>query len=115
MAVEQLYAQLADEVGLALRDPAPRKLVVVHLMGAHPHYRVRHPDGANPFAGIDDAFERGRGAWMYLSDHGQEVGHELDRAGHSATTAAGYRIPALLWRSEGLPPQLGAQVASFTR
>ena len=41
-----------------------------------------------------------RAAWMYLSDHGQEVGHELDRAGHSATTAAGYRIPALIWRSE---------------
>jgi len=26
-------------------------------------------------------------AWMYLSDHGQEVGHVSDRAGHSPTTA----------------------------
>ena len=51
----------------------------------------------------------GRGAWLYLADHGQEVGHELDRVGHSASTAAGYRIPALVWRSEGLPSQVAEQ------
>ncbi|MBL0092885.1 MAG: phosphoethanolamine transferase [Piscinibacter sp.] len=171
MAVEQQYAQLADraatinrrpgrsgdtldgelidEVGIAARDPAPRKLIVVHLMGAHPHYRLRRPAGANPFAGVQDDVEQslrragrsawtrearreydaalryhdgvlsdlfgqlrdslgvgGRGAWLYLADHGQEVGHELDRVGHSASTAAGYRIPALVWRSEGLPSQV---------
>lgn len=140
---ETLDGELLDEVGRALADPSPRKLLVVHLMGAHPHYELRHPPGANPFAGADDAVERQlqaagrsawtrearqaydaavlyhdgvlsgllkslregagsgtRAAWMYLSDHGQEVGHELDRAGHSASTAAGYRIPALVWRSE---------------
>lgn len=140
---ETLDGELLDEVGRALADPSPRKLVVVHLMGAHPHYELRYPPGANPFAGVDDAVDRQlqaagrsawtrearqaydaavlyhdsvlsgllkslregagsgkRAAWMYLSDHGQEVGHELDRAGHSATTASGYRIPALIWRSE---------------
>lgn len=140
---DMLDGELLDEVERALRDPAPRKLVVVHLMGAHPHYQLRHPAGANPFAGIDDAVEQamrqagrsgwtreerqeydaallyhdavlsdllgllrghvdpaGRGAWMYLSDHGQEVGHEVDRTGHSAVTAAGYRIPAMIWRSD---------------
>jgi heptose-I-phosphate ethanolaminephosphotransferase len=140
---DMLDGELLDEVERAMRDPAPRKLVVVHLMGAHPHYQLRHPAGANPFAGIDDAVEQamrqagrsgwtreerqeydaallyhdavlsdlldllrghldpaGRGAWMYLSDHGQEVGHEVDRSGHSATTAAGYRIPAMVWRSD---------------
>ncbi len=140
---DMLDGELLDEVERALRDPAPRKLVVVHLMGAHPHYKLRHPAGVNPFAGIDDAVEQamrqagrsgwtreerqeydaallyhdavlsdllgllrghvdpaGRGAWMYLSDHGQEVGHEVDRSGHSATTAAGYRIPAMVWRSD---------------
>lgn len=140
---DMLDGELLDEVERALRDPAPRKFVVVHLMGAHPHYKLRHPAGANPFAGIDDAVEQamrqagrsgwtreerqeydaallyhdavlsdllglvrghldpaGRGAWMYLSDHGQEVGHEVDRSGHSAGTAAGYRIPALVWRSD---------------
>lgn len=140
---DTLDGELLDEVGRALADPSPRKLLVVHLMGAHPHYALRCPPGANPFNGVDDAVDRqlqaagrsawtraarsdydaavryhdsvlsdllgslreaaprdGRAAWMYLSDHGQEVGHEVDRAGHSATTAAGYRIPALIWRSE---------------
>lgn len=140
---DTLDGELLDEVGRAMADPSPRKLLVVHLMGAHPHYGLRRPPGANPFEGRDDAVERqlreagrsawtrgarndydaalryhdtvlsdllkslrdgapagSRAAWLYLSDHGQEVGHELDRAGHSATTAAGYRIPALIWRSE---------------
>ncbi len=140
---ETLDGELLDEVGRALADPTPRKLLVVHLMGAHPHYALRCPPGANPFEDADDAVDRqlqaagrsawtrearqqydaalryhdsvlsdllqslrgaappdGRAAWLYLSDHGQEVGHEVDRAGHSATTAAGYRIPALIWRSE---------------
>ena len=38
-------------------------------------------------------------AWMFLSDHGQEVGHAHDHAGHSHCTAVGYRIPALIWRN----------------
>jgi len=46
-------------------------------------------------AGADDAYR----AWIYLSDHGQEVGHVSDRAGHSPNTASGYRIPAVIWRS----------------
>src|SRR5256885_9979879 len=32
-------------------------------------------------------------AWMYLSDHGQEVGHLLNKVGHSPSTESGYRIP----------------------
>lgn len=43
-------------------------------------------------------------AWMYLSDHGQEVGHVSDRAGHSPSTASGYRIPALIWRNRDALP-----------
>lgn len=138
-----LDEDLLDEVEQALSDPAPRKLVVVHLLGAHPHYRLRMPPGEHPFDdddgdAVDSAMARdgraawvrefrrdydsaihyhdrivartlrltrdhlpagGRGAWMFLSDHGQEVGHSLDHAGHSPGTASGYRIPALLWRS----------------
>lgn len=140
-----LDGELLDNVQEAFADPAPRKLIVVHLMGAHPHYRLRFPEGANPFDDKVDAVESdlqeegrpawlrrsrheydsallyhdfvlsellqmtrdaarheggapGRTAWMYLSDHGQEVGHESDRAGHSPATASGYRIPALIWR-----------------
>ena len=174
MAVEQTHAGLANELRLinrtpgrssaspdsevlqplrsALADPHPRKLVVVHLMGAHPHYNLRYPEGRNPFEGHADAVERhlkGQGrpawlrqlrneydaavlhhdtlvselldltrasgasggyrAWMFLSDHGQEVAHERDHAGHSPGTAAGYRIPALIWHnqpSRALPADL---------
>lgn len=138
-----LDGELLDEVEQALADPSPRKLVVVHLLGAHPHYRLRMPPGEHPFDAGGDAVDaamtrdgraawvrefrqdydaairyhdrivaetlrmtrrhlaaNGHAAWMFLSDHGQEVGHTLDHAGHSPGTASGYRIPALLWRSD---------------
>ncbi|SDP68829.1 heptose-I-phosphate ethanolaminephosphotransferase [Rhodoferax sp. OV413] len=144
-ASASLDSELLDCVQEALQDPAERKLVVVHLMGAHPHYSLRFPDGANPFQGSKDGVETdliqaGRSAWvrkfrreydaavlyhdsivaellqmtrdtgapqtyrawMYLSDHGQEVGHVNDYAGHSPSTPAGYRIPAIIWRNQ--PP-----------
>ena len=53
-------------------------------------------------------------AWMYLSDHGQEVGHGGNHAGHSPATASGYRIPAVVWRNQtpaGYPE--GAQNRAF--
>ncbi|WP_422013522.1 sulfatase-like hydrolase/transferase [Roseateles sp.] len=164
VAIEQQHARLADSLEMinrepgrstamldgelldclkeALIDPAPRKLIIVHLLGAHPHYRLRAPADFTPFAEETDGVERdmmrrgkpawlraarrsydtairyhdsvvaetlrlsrhhtpggGHASWMFLSDHGQEVGHERVFAGHSPSTAAGYRIPALLWRS----------------
>jgi heptose-I-phosphate ethanolaminephosphotransferase len=163
VTIDQEHAQLADHVHMfnrmpgrnsttldevvlpqfeaALAAPQKRKFIVVHLMGAHPHYTKRFPAGANPFDDTHDSVDRqiaemGRSPWtayfreeydaailyhddvvtrimemtarlpddgyqsvLYLSDHGQEVGHEVDRAGHSRTTAAGYRIPAIIWES----------------
>lgn len=173
VAIENLHVKLADEVRLvnrvpgrasaspdsavlepmrlAMDDPSPRKLVVIHLIGAHPHYRLRFPAQDHPFdRGADavdaamiaqgrprwvrelrqdydaalfhhdavvsalldmtreDGKEAGRDegyrAWMYLSDHGQEVGHSINHAGHSQSTAAGYRIPALIWQSQPRQP-----------
>ena len=34
---------------------------------------------------------------LYLSDHGQEVGHQRDFAGHSQQDASGYTVPMLWW------------------
>ncbi|MDM0030032.1 phosphoethanolamine transferase [Variovorax saccharolyticus] len=169
VAIEQQHARLADVVDIvnrtpgragasldgelldcvreALEDPAERKLIVVHLMGAHPHYVLRFPAGANPFddqvddveAGLEksgrSAWVRrfrqeydaallyhdsvvsetlqlvrtigradGYRAWMYLSDHGQEVGHGSNHAGHSPSTASGYRIPTVIWRNSAAEP-----------
>lgn len=143
-----LDGELLDCVQEALEDPAERKLIVVHLMGAHPHYSLRFPEGANPFDDhIDDVEEEleksgrsmwvrkfrqeydaallyhdfvvaetlqltrkigradGYKAWLYLSDHGQEVGHGGNHAGHSPSTASGYRIPTVIWRNSQSTPQ----------
>jgi heptose-I-phosphate ethanolaminephosphotransferase len=175
LAIEQQHARFADVVDMVNRTPgrasasldgeildcvqealqdtgAERKLIVVHLMGAHPHYSLRFPADANPFDDNIDAVEsslvkEGRSpwvrrfrqeydaallyhdfvvsellqqtraadkpgaytAWMYLSDHGQEVGHGSDRAGHSPATASGYRIPAIVWRNRQPLPAEAAQ------
>lgn len=165
LAIEQEHARLADDVRIlnnmpgrasraldgqvlpatraALSDPAPRKLIVVHMLGLHPHYRMRHPDGLTPYAHAADRVDArlrsegrpawlrelrndydsavhyhdstvaatldlsrqasGRQTWVFLSDHGQEVGHTANRAGHSATTPDGYRIPLMLWSSFDSP------------
>lgn len=169
IAIDQQHAQLADSVEMinrqpgrgsnsldsdlldcleeALAAPSPRKLIVVHLLGAHPDYSRRVPPGPRRYDAGNDAVEatmiragrplwlremrqnydaaihyhdsvvaktarltrqhapaHGQAAWMFLSDHGQEVGHHVNRAGHSAATEAGYRIPALVWRSSGSYP-----------
>lgn len=172
--IDEMHAALADEkhmlsrqpgritssldeivlpsVRAALAHPASRKLVVVHLLGGHPHYSYRYPDDQNPFLTTEDSTDaklreskrspwvrhlrehydsallyhdrvlselldltinvpdqKGYRAWFFLSDHGQEVGHEVNRAGHSASTAAGFRIPAIVWQSEPRH-ELGATV-----
>ncbi len=127
----------ALEAALQHGSPTSRKLIVVHLLGAHPHYRLRHPPGHAPFRNtrdevvkqlqkngrslrtcelrndydsalhfhdhvVDQTLEltrrHGKNAgWIFLSDHGQEVGSVSDHAGHSASSADGYRIPLLVW------------------
>lgn len=64
---------LAEPYQNALDDPAPLKLVVVHLMGAHPHYKARVPahlqnafarDEKNPDAVEKELLEAGRFDWI---------------------------------------------------
>ncbi|MST94461.1 MAG: phosphoethanolamine transferase [Pedosphaera sp.] len=52
----------------ALRDPAPRKLIILHLLQAHPAYFYRYPPSFDRFNGVDDAVTRqlkeaGRAFW----------------------------------------------------
>lgn len=137
-----LDGEMLDELKSALDVSFERKFIVVHMLGAHPHYSLRYPRGRNPFDDEADAVDaalknkgtslwvrrqrqeydaallyhdevvaemlrltqlqasaQGRVAWMYLSDHGQEVGHVRNHAGHSKSTEAGYRIPAIIWRA----------------
>lgn len=140
-----LDGEMLDELKTALEAPPERKFIVVHMLGAHPHYSLRYPKDQNPFDDEVDAVDSsmkeqgtsswirrlrqdydaallyndyvaaemlrltqsvnqpgGKVAWMYLSDHGQEVGHVQNHAGHSKSTEAGYRIPAIVWQKPSL-------------
>ncbi|QLI81034.1 phosphoethanolamine transferase [Chitinibacter fontanus] len=137
-SAKSLDQQVKPLLQQALADAAAHKLIIVHLLGAHPHYRLRYPATTTDF-GADtveqqlqaqgrsaylrtlrreyDAALRyhdqvmadllaltqtasGERAWLYFSDHGQEVAHTLDHAGHSQQSAAGYRIPLMIWQSQ---------------
>lgn len=133
-----LDEQVIPEWKRALEDPAPRKLIVVHLIGAHAHYDLRSPDAFKHFENLHDDVDRqleqrGRplwvrakrnqyddamryqdwvlsrllddfrasvgespGAWLYTSDHGEEVGHTRDFTGHSPDEP-GQVVPLLVW------------------
>ena len=122
----------------ALADPHPRKLLTLHLIGAHPNYTNRYPARFDQFS-LQDQVQRqmnqqhysfwirnkrnqydnallyqdwvwkqlfdtllkhqdlGFRSLVWVSDHGNEVGHELNYAGHSATTREGYHVPLVMW------------------
>ena len=141
----------------ALQDTARKKLIVVHLLGAHPSYGMRYPSQFSHFDGSRDAVSahmarQGRSLWirsqrnaydnairygdhvlgtligvagkalsgqaaalLYVSDHGQEVGHSRNHAGHSASDRSGYEIPMLIWSNSLAPPAGAARVALESR
>lgn len=56
----------------ALQDPAEKKLIIVHMLGAHPHYELRYPPEFAQFNGRRDSvrarLEReGRFFWVRLN------------------------------------------------
>ncbi|VVD91508.1 phosphoethanolamine transferase [Pandoraea terrigena] len=60
---------LLPAVDTALASDAPRKLIVVHLLGAHPTYDMRYPGTFARFDNADDAVMRdlaaqGRSPWV---------------------------------------------------
>lgn len=55
----------------ALKDPAPRKMIFVHLLGAHAHYDLRSPPSFHRFSNVDDATMEtmrrdGRSLWVRM-------------------------------------------------
>jgi len=53
----------------ALANPAPKKFIVVHLLGAHPTYEMRYPKEFSKFDGVTDPLlerlsDAGRSAWI---------------------------------------------------
>jgi heptose-I-phosphate ethanolaminephosphotransferase len=136
-----LDERLLPQLDRILAAPAPRKLVVVHMQGAHLRYDLRYPPAFDRFSNMDDGvaaglIAAGRPYWirqarnqydnamlygdhvlsgildrvrrgararpsslLFVSDHGQEVGHHRDFAGHSSRDPSGYQVPLLLWTS----------------
>ena len=86
---------LLDPFGAALSDPAPRKFIILHLLGAHPAFHFRYPKSFSRFDGADDEVSRdlkrkGRSFWavwqrneyddaMLYGDHLLRVTIELCR------------------------------------
>lgn len=149
----RLDEALIPEWQAALRDPAPRKLIIAHLLGAHPHYELRYPKAYSHYVGVQDEVSRkladqGRMPWirvqrdqydnamryqdhviatllrdfqrqagtsaafLFTSDHGQDVGHMRNFAGHS-TDMPGMVVPLLLWRNDAPPATPALQMRAF--
>lgn len=134
-----------DEVVLphfadALDDPAPQKLIILHLLNAHPAYYFRYPKSYARFNNAKDAVTKeldaaGRVfwaiemrnyydnamlysdhilkrtielcdnhrekpiAWLFASDHGEDVAHYNNFVGHNANVISMYEIPLLFWHT----------------
>jgi len=63
----------------ALNNPSPKKLIVVHLLGAHPTYEMRYPKEYAKFDGVTDSVSQqladaDRPIWI------QELRNEYDNA-----------------------------------
>ncbi len=125
----------------ALRDPAKKKLIIAHLMGAHPAYDFRYPESWEKYTmATDDSVARelrargralhaivlrnqydnairyqdhviatllekaqqaanGPMAWLYIADHGEDVAHHSNFAGHNHRVAEMWEVPMLFWAS----------------
>ena len=152
-----LDERLLPPLKRVLEGPAPRKLVVVHMQGAHLRYDLRYPAAFDKFSGADDAvshtlYNAGRPYWirkarnqydnamlytdhvlssilkmaeesasaspislLYVSDHGQEVGHYRNFSGHSSTDPSGYQVPLLFWTRRHDPQLVDRRAALEAR
>lgn len=92
-----LDGALVPDLVEALNDPAPLKLIVVHLIGQHPFYDLRFPADQAVFGARDDAVSSAMGkAWkfpwvtsarnqydnsiLYFDGVMKDVVHALDKA-----------------------------------
>ena len=105
-----LDGALLPHVDAALADPAPKKLIMVHLLGTHPTYDMRYPKEFARFDGVDDSVAAGmkaagRSFWIRQQRdeydnailYGDYVLSEIIRRTAAATAA---RPAALLFSSD---------------
>lgn len=84
----------------AIADPAPLKLIVVHTIGAHPHFSYRYPASLKPLWSTDDGVARSL--------------KELDRPFHIRQSRNEYDL-AMLYQDRILAETLALTSASSDR
>ncbi|PTQ89898.1 phosphoethanolamine transferase [Agitococcus lubricus] len=141
---QSLDESLLVDYEKALNDSYPKKLIILHFIGAHPNYEKRYPSNFNVFnhdtndkiefllesKNINSWIQHQRhhydnailyqdylidktltllqsqsnnnqfSSFIFVSDHGNEVGHNLNYAGHSPDTKAGYLVPIIIWHDK---------------
>lgn len=121
--------ELLPYIEQALQDPAPRKIIFVHLMGCHADYKNRYPEEFGRFKdpkfnvpGRSDHYDNATlyndfvisqilqklrqtndqtAAFLYFSDHGEDTTPDGCFC-HSISmgTAEMYKIPFIVWLSD---------------
>lgn len=101
---------LLADFNRALADDAPRKLIVVHLLGAHPTYDMRYPKEFAQFDGSDDSVTKmltaaGRSIWIrkLRNDYDNAIlysDHVLGSLIKNSLEAGKDRASALLFSSD---------------
>jgi heptose-I-phosphate ethanolaminephosphotransferase len=101
---------LLADFNRALLDDAPKKLIVVHLLGAHPTYDMRYPKEFSQFDSMDDSVSKtltaaGRSMWIkQLRDQYDNAisysDHVLGNLIQSTIKATPERAAALLFSSD---------------
>jgi len=100
---------LLPELQQALDDPAPRKFIIVHMLGEHPAYNFRYPKEYARFDNVDDEVSRklreeGRAFWAIMqrnqydnailySDHVLRETLDMVRARGAAAPVAWLYVP----------------------
>lgn len=100
---------LLPELQRALDDPAPRKFIVLHMLGAHPAYNFRYPEAYSRFDDSVDMVTRellgaGRAFWAVMQrnqydnanlymDHVLRETLDLTRRADAAVPAAWLFVP----------------------
>lgn len=92
----RFQADTADAVNQALESNG--RNLWIRSLRAHYDNSVLYQDRV--LAKLIDrlrALESGDRHFVFVSDHGNEVGHVRNFAGHSPTTEAGYAVPLIYW------------------
>lgn len=125
---------LTPHLETALRDPAPRKLIVLHTYGSHPSLKERVPPAKATLAdrydntihytsdllaqwiGLTDTLSASTAMLLYSSDHGLVL-PPCPGATTTGSSRSSVQVPLLVWNNQRLQdsaPQLASTIDQTT-